>query len=249
MDPNGKVAVVTGAGSGIGRAMAQALAAAGGRVVAADINADAAAETARLVTVAGGAAAALRVDVTQSEDVAAMLAQARERFGGLDILCNNAGVGERRNDLWSDEQRWTRVVDINLTAVILGTSLGVAAMRATGGGVIVNTASMGGLFPMPNAPVYAATKAGVINFTRSLAYLAAEAGVRVCAICPSTVDTPILGAFDREELAAIAARLGMLAPERIAEGLLELVRDDTRAGAIMRVTTARGIDYARDLAP
>jgi NAD(P)-dependent dehydrogenase (short-subunit alcohol dehydrogenase family) len=118
-----------------------------------------------------------------------------------------------------------------------------------GGGVIVNTASMGGLRPMPDAPVYAATKAGVIHLCRSLAYLKDEANIRVNAICPSYVETPLLREFETEASAAQMAAVGVLQPQLVADGVLELIRDDSRAGAVMRITAARGIDYARDLPP
>ncbi len=248
MEIRGRVAVVTGAGSGIGRAMAVALAREGARVIAADLDVHGNSETVRLITEAGGTAVATRVDVTRDVDVVDALQLARDQFGALDILCNNAGIGERADELFGLAGTWRRIVEVNLTAVILGTRLGVQAMRGTGG-VIVNTASMGGIFPMPSAPVYAATKAGVVNFTRSLGYLHAEAGIRVNAICPSVVDTPILASFEPEQQQAMINQLGLLPPEKIAEGLLELVRDDSRAGAIMRVTTARGIDYAREMRP
>ena len=252
MEIANRVAVVTGAGSGIGRAMALALARAGARVVVADIDETGGQETVRLVTDAGGTATFVPADVTREDDVAGMLRLARETYGGLDILCNNAGIGEGPNELFAGEG-WRRLIEVNFTAVILGTRLGVLAMRPHGGGVIVNTASMGGLLPMPTAPVYAATKAGVIHFTRSLAYLKDEANIRVNAICPSYVDTPLLwrGSEEQRRLAAerAAAIGGPLKPELVAEGLLELVRDDSRAGAIMRVTPQRGIDYAREIRP
>ena len=249
MDIEGRVAVVTGGASGIGREIALALAREGARVVVADLDRPGGEETVRAIAQAGGEADFRLVDVTHDEDVAGMIHFARTRFGGFDVLCNNAGIGEVPNELFDPGNAWQRIVEVNLTAVILGTRLGVLAMREEGGGVIVNTASMGGLLPMPNAPVYAATKAGVIHFTRSLAYLKDEANIRVNAICPSYVDTPMLRRFETEEFRASAAQVGVLRPQLVAEGVLELVRDDTRAGAIMRVTAARGIDYAREVQP
>jgi len=123
-------------------------------------------------------------------------------------------------------------------------------MRHARGGVIINTASMGGLLPMPTSPVYAATKAGVVNFTRSLAYLASERRIRVNAICPTFTDTPLVRRAGDERVEALKLQVGgILQPEDIAAGVIELIEDDSRAGAIMRVTVRGGRDYARDIRP
>ncbi len=253
MEIHGRAAAVTGAASGIGRAMTLALARAGARVVAADIDDSGAAATVDAVRRAGGEATTIHVDVTREADVQALLDRAVTIYGGLDILCNNAGIGEQPDELFESAASWRRLVEIDFTSVILGTRLGVLAMRGRGGGVIVNTASMGGLLPMPSMPVYAATKAGVVNFTRSLAYLKDDVNVRVCAICPSYIDTPLLWQGTEEQRRrtheTAAAIGGPLSAEMVADGLLQLVRDDSRAGAIMRVTPQRGIDYARDVHP
>jgi NAD(P)-dependent dehydrogenase (short-subunit alcohol dehydrogenase family) len=137
------------------------------------------------------------------------------------------------------------VLDIDLRAVILGAQLAVQQLRRQGGGgVIVNTASMAGLDPVGASPVYSAAKAGVVQFTRTLKHLAAE-GIRVSAICPSFTDTPMVQAGGPAAIEAVKKLVGgILQPEQIAEGVLELIRDDSRAGAVMRVTVRRGIDYA-----
>ena len=248
MEIAGMVALITGAGSGIGRAMAMALAREGARIVVADIDPAGGAETVQLVQRAGGDAVFVLTDTTDAAQVQAVIDLARERFGGLDILCNNAGISEPPLGLFDDDG-WQRTVDINFTAMLLGTRLGVRAMRAAGtGGMIVNTASMGGLLPMPGAPVYAATKAGVVNFSRSLGYLDAECGIKVAAICPSYTDTPLVRrGGDPKQVAAMSERLGgLLTAEEIAAGLVQLVHDG-RAGAVMRVTKTRGVDYAREI--
>ena len=250
MEIEGKSAVVSGAASGIGRATAVALARAGARVIVADLNAEGGAETVDMIGKAGGIAVFRHCDVTQTEDLAGAFASAVEHFGRFDIAFNNAGIAGE--DLFADEPGpWQKVIDINLTAVIDATRIAVREMRLSGqGGVIINTASMGGLLPIPASPVYAATKAGVVNFTRSLGYLALEERIRVNAICPSFTDTPLVRRGGDERVAAVALQVGgILQPEDIAAGVLEIVEDDSRAAAIMRVTVRGGRDYAREIRP
>lgn len=245
MDPRGKVAIITGGASGIGLATARLLAAHGAHVVLGDLQEEAGRAAVREIEAAGGQARFLRTDVTREEDLRALLELAVREFGRVDIAHNNAGISEGREDFFAPEsRRWEDTLAINLVAVIRGTRLEVQQMRRQGGGgVIVNTASMGGLIPMPGSPVYAATKAGVIHFSRSLAYLAAE-GIRVNAICPTFTDTPLVRAGGEAAMEAMRQEVGgILTPEQVAEGVLELVRDDSRAGAVMRVTVRKGIDY------
>jgi len=148
-------------------------------------------------------------------------------------------------DLFADDPgAWRRVIDIDLTAVIDGTRLAVRAMRRAGnGGVIVNLASLIGLYPMAAAPVYAAAKAGVVHFTRSLASLAGDCGIRVNAICPELVDTPLALAMGEEQMAALRASQSVLTPEEVAAWVVRLVEDDSRAGAIVQITKAEGGIY------
>lgn len=248
MEIKGTAALITGAASGIGRATAVALASRGANVAVADLDESGGAETVRMVQQTGAKAVFIRCDTTRTVDLEAAIAAAVSQFGRLDIVYNNAGVGGE--DLFADEAGpWKRMVDINLTAVIEGTRLAVRQMRKqNSGGVIINTASMGGLLPMPGSPVYAATKAGVVNFSRSLAYLALDSRIRVNAICPSYVDTPLVRRGGEERMNEVAATVGgILQPEDIAAGVVELIEDDSRAGAIMRVTVRGGRDFARDI--
>jgi NAD(P)-dependent dehydrogenase (short-subunit alcohol dehydrogenase family) len=250
MEIQGKAAVVTGGGSGIGRATCIALARAGANVIVADLNEVGGAETVDLVGNGRGVAVFRRCDVTHTEDLAAAFASAVDHWGRLDIVYNNAGIGERAPLFEDDTNEWERVVDINLGAVINGTRMAVREMKRLNGGVIINTASMGGLLPMPGSPVYAATKAAVVNFTRSLAYLAPEANIRVNAICPTFTETPLIANMDSQRRAEVEASVGgVLQPEDIAAGVVELIEDDSRAGAIMRVTVRGGRDYAREIRP
>jgi NAD(P)-dependent dehydrogenase (short-subunit alcohol dehydrogenase family) len=244
VDISGKVALVTGAGSGIGRASALRLAQEGAAVAVVDLNEDGGRETVAQIESANGRAAFTRADVTSENDVRAMVAFAEETFGGLDILHNNAGIITREPRYpEGDSAAWSRMLDINLRGVILGTQYGIQAMRKRGGGAIVNTASMAGIgvgFP-PN-PVYAASKGGVVLFTASMAPLATEANIRVNCVCPGVVDTPMLRvaseAVSNEERAAAASRLSslpILAPEEIADAVDSLIKDDSLAGRALMV--------------
>lgn len=250
MEIEGKAAVVSGGGSGIGRAAVLDLVKRGARVIVADIDEAGGNATVDLAGKLGGIAIYRHCDVTHSEDIAGAFASAVEHFGSFDIAFNNAGIGGE--DLFEDETgAWTRIVDINLTAVIDATRIAVREMRRAGkGGAIVNTASMGGLLPMPDSPVYAATKAGVVNFTRSLGYLAEQDRIRVNAICPSFTDTPLVRRNGDERVEEVAKLVGgILQPEDISAGVIELIEDDSRFGSIMRVTVKGGRDFAREMRP
>jgi 3-oxoacyl-[acyl-carrier protein] reductase len=242
MDIAGAVALVTGAGSGIGRATALRLAGDGAAVVAADIDAPRAEDTARLVEDAAGRAMPIRADVADEGDVRTMIERARERFGRLDILVNNAGVVEglttRRvafPELEAD--RWTRMLDINLRGVILGTQHAIAVMRETGGGVIVNVSSMAGVGVGPSpSPVYAASKAAIIRFSAALAPLGRRLNIRVNCLCPDWVDTEMVkqtrAELSPQEWHAIAPSV-MTQPGEIADAVVRLIVDESLAGRVL----------------
>jgi NAD(P)-dependent dehydrogenase (short-subunit alcohol dehydrogenase family) len=245
MDPNGKVAIISGGASGIGLATAKLLARRGARVVLADLQVAAGEAAAQEIAASGGDARFCKTDVTQRDDLRALLDFAANEFGRIDICHNNAGVNEGGQDFFAPgADYWERTVAIDLAAVLRATQLEVQRFREQGGGgVIVNTASMGGMVPMPTSPIYAASKAGVIHFSRSLGYLAAE-GIRVNAICPTFTDTPMVRGGGEPALEFMRNEVGgILRPEQVAEGVLELIRDDSRAGAVMRVTVRKGLDY------
>jgi NAD(P)-dependent dehydrogenase (short-subunit alcohol dehydrogenase family) len=243
MEIQDRVAFVTGGASGIGRAAVVALAGKGASVVFADLDEDGAEQTIERAGVVDRVVFRT-CDVTDGDDLAAAVDSAGERFGRLDIVANIAGIGDG-GDLFADHPGdWRRVVDIDLTAVIDATRLAVRAMRRGGhGGVVVNLASLIGLHPMAAAPVYSAAKAGVVNFTRSLAHLAADSGIRVNAICPELVDTPMALAMGDDVLAELRASGSILAPEDIAACVVRLIEDDSRAGAVLRVTISEGATF------
>lgn len=239
MEIKGKAAVITGGASGIGRATAERLASEGASIVIADLDEAMGAETVKRIEGAGGRAVFVKADVTQEKDVRQMLGAALERFGRLDILHNNAGIAVGPPGFPEAEvARWRAVVEIDLQAVILGTGIAAPIMQRQGGGVIINTASMAGLYPHRNDPVYGAAKAGVVNFTNSLAHWAGERKVRVNCVCPGIVDTPMV---QRGREAARAAGIvfpapaRMLKPEDIADAVVMLVRDESLAGCALEV--------------
>jgi NAD(P)-dependent dehydrogenase (short-subunit alcohol dehydrogenase family) len=244
MEIAGKVAVISGGGSGIGRAAVLALVERGARVVVAEIDEHAGRQTVSLAGGKGGSAVFARCDVTNTGDLAGAIACALEHFGRPHIAFNNAGIGGE--DLFADDPGdWARVIDVDLTAVIDATRIAVREMKRSGrGGVIINTASLIGLGPMASAPVYAAAKAGVVNFSRSLAYLAKESNIRVNAICPELVDTRMALGLGEERLQELRAAGGILKPEDIVAGVVELIEDDSRAGSVMRITVSGGRQYA-----
>jgi NAD(P)-dependent dehydrogenase (short-subunit alcohol dehydrogenase family) len=247
MDVQGKTALITGAGSGIGRATALRLAREGAGVVVADVNEEEGHRTVGLIEQAGGVARFFRMDVTDEEQVSGGIAFAEIHFGGLGIMYNNAGTitpPPRFPD--ADSARWQRTLDVNLRGVLLGTYHAIPSMKRRGGGVIVHTASIAGLIPYAVDPVYAATKAGVVNFTRSLTFLQEEANIRVNCVCPGVVRTDLglnargpMTAEEREHFLrqreATAAQRPMLAPEDVAEAVMRLIADDTLNGRAYRI--------------
>jgi len=227
---DGKVAVITGGAGGIGRASAVRFAAEGAHVVAADLAGDAVDEVAKLV---GGLG--VRVDVTDADQVQVMYGQAAEAFGGIDILFNNAGISPPEDDsiLTTDADAWARVQAVNLTSVYLCCRFGIPHLLARGGGSVINTASFVAVLGSATSQIsYTASKGGVLAMSRELGVQFAREGVRVNALCPGPVNTPLLQELFAKDPERAARRLvhvpmGRFAePEEIAAAAAFLASDD-----------------------
>ena len=228
-----KVAIVTGGASGIGRATALLMAQAGARVVVADMTAETGEAVVAEVRAAGGEAFFQPLDVRRDEDCAAMVAATLERFGRLDIAFNNAGVGGTCGITHEHPlDAWRRVIDINLTGVFQCMVHELKVMKEQGAGVIVNTASIAGLAGTPGSAAYGASKHGVIGLTRTAALEYGKYGIRVNAVCPGVVATPMTdpasttfvpGALQKKAATTPLRREGR--PEELAEMVLWLASE------------------------
>jgi NAD(P)-dependent dehydrogenase (short-subunit alcohol dehydrogenase family) len=199
----GRVALITGAGGGIGRETALLFAAEGAAVSCADVNEDAARETARMIRDNGGRAAAISADVSRAADCEAMVEATEKEFGKLDVLFNNAGIMHSQDDdaVNTSEDVWDVTVDINLKGVFLGCKYGIPALRRAGGGSIINTASIVALMGSATPQIaYTASKGAVLSMTRELAIVHARENIRINALCPGPLKTELLMKFlDTEE--------------------------------------------------
>lgn len=246
LDPwfEGTSTVVTGAGGGMGRAIVRAFAAAGSRVVAADISEENGQETVRLVREAGGEAVFIRTDVAKNDDVAAMVDLAVTSYGGLNFAVNAAAI-EFEVDYLADlaESDWDRMIDVNLKSVFLSMKHEINAMLAGDGGAIVNIASTNSYRPQPHQSAYTASKFGVLGVTKSAAVDYAPRGIRINAICPGAIDTPMLRG-------AIAKR--GRDPQEVADRLSLLSRfgtvDEIAAAALWLCSGASGFTVGHALA-
>lgn len=194
----GKVALITGAGSGIGRASARLFAAEGASVVAVDIDAEAAARTVADVAEAGGAAIAVQADVSKPEDNEAMVVAAEGAFGRLDVLFLNAGIMDSADSdaVGTEESTWDRTMNVNAKSVFLGCKYGIPALRRAGGGSVISTASFVAVMGAATPQIaYTASKGAVLALTRELAIVHAKENIRVNALCPGPLHTELLMKF------------------------------------------------------
>eukprot|EP01098_Paradermamoeba_levis_P015017 TRINITY_DN741_c0_g1_i1.p1 TRINITY_DN741_c0_g1~~TRINITY_DN741_c0_g1_i1.p1 ORF type:complete len:278 (-),score=58.78 TRINITY_DN741_c0_g1_i1:60-893(-) len=258
MKIEGSVAIITGAGSGIGRAASIELALRGAKIALVDLSEKGIRET--LKSIAEALTSSKRkfdqenylvcpCDVTNTQSLEQIFESVNHYFGKIDIVANNAGIVENPFEFHVPEtsaeieevrNRWKKVLEIDLDAVINGTYIAIRYMKVHGG-VVINTASMAGIVPTPGTPTYGAAKAGVVNFTRSLGFLGRSTNIRVNAICPGFVETPILRDIPRDGMIQLEG--GILTTDMVVKGILELIEDDTKMGAIQKITFKRGITY------
>ncbi|MHB8439291.1 MAG: SDR family NAD(P)-dependent oxidoreductase [Acidimicrobiales bacterium] len=224
-DLNGKVAVVTGAASGIGLASARRLAAQGVTVVIVDLDGIGASRAADEL---GGRA--VQADVSRTEEWTRIVAAAAE-LGGADIAFLNAGVTTGEEDITVlDEEQYRRIVGVNVDGVVFGVRALVPQMAAKAGGAIVATSSLAGLIAFPGDPVYTLTKHAVVGFVRSLAPRLAEQNITVNAVCPSLVDTPLIDGPIRDVLSG--SGFPLIEPDKVADAVLHCINGDETGQAV-----------------
>ncbi|MFB6454051.1 SDR family NAD(P)-dependent oxidoreductase [Chitinophaga sp. Hz27] len=225
----GKVALVTGAGSGIGEAVAKLYAAGGAKVIVSDVNEEHGASTVADIKKAGGEASFVKCDVGNPEDCRKLVDKTMELYGRLDIACNNAGIGGESKPIADYSiETYQKVIAINLNSVFYGMKYQLPAMLKSGGGAIVNISSILGLVGTPYAAAYVAAKHGVIGLTETAAAEYSSQGVRVNAVCPGYITTPLLDIMDAKAKAALVGmhpmgRLGTAA--EVAELVIWLSSD------------------------
>ncbi|MED1607889.1 SDR family NAD(P)-dependent oxidoreductase [Cytobacillus kochii] len=222
-----KVAVITGGVSGIGAATAKLFASEGAKLVLVDMNEEKGASFEAELKSQGAEAVFLKADVTSEVEVKNIFTTALDTFGKVDILFNNAGIGAVKPTEELSYAEWRKTVEVDLDGVFLVAQAAIKEFLKTGSGVIVNTASMYGWVGSPGSAAYNAAKAGVVNLTRSLGLEYAARNIRVNALCPGFIDTPILGEADRQGLTASTPMNRLGKPEEMAKAVLFMASDDS----------------------
>lgn len=245
----GKVAIITGAGGGIGSAIAARLASEGAHAVVTDMNAELAAKTVAEIDAAGGRASSIVADISQGAACGRLIADVVGTHGKVDILCNNAGVNRRGNILAITEDDWRLSFAVNIDAMFHLCKAVVPHMIEAGGGAIVNTASQWGIHPAPNHIAYNVTKAAVASFTQNLARDYAPNKIRVNAVCPGEIHTPMLEAGVKRSGRTIAdldklvpfGRIGK--PEEVAALVAFLASKEAEfmCGSLVEITGAQAV--------
>jgi meso-butanediol dehydrogenase / (S,S)-butanediol dehydrogenase / diacetyl reductase len=250
---SGKVAIVTGGAGGVGRALVRRLTREGAAVMVADLSADGCRDIVDEIEPTGGAIGFVAGDVRDRAYCERVVAETVQRFGGVDILFNNAGIIPRGTILETSDDMWHAALDVNLTAMFLLCRAAIPCMKERGGGAIVNTSSVWGVYPGPGHIAYCTSKGAVASFTKSLGRDHAPDGIRVNAVCPHEINTPMLrSGFERRGLDPQKAvedlnktvPLGHIAePEEIADVMVFLASDEARyiAGETVEVTGAKPV--------
>ena len=224
-----KVAIVTGGGSGIGRATSQLFAREGARVVVADIDQEGALETVKMIADEGGEALFVKADVSSEEDVKHMIRHTVDTYGRLDVLFNNAGIGATAKATEATSEHWRKVLGVNLEGTFLGCKYAIPEMIRGGGGSIINNGSILAEVGFSEATAYSASKHGVVGLTQTVALDYAAEGIRANVVCPGFIHTPMvtesLGEEEAKQIAALHPLGRMGKPEEVAEAVLFLASD------------------------
>ncbi|QXE01551.1 SDR family NAD(P)-dependent oxidoreductase [Terribacillus sp. DMT04] len=222
-----KVALITGGASGIGAATARLFASEGAKLVLVDLNEEKGKEVEAELKANNAEAIFIKTNITKEEEVTALFKQAAETFGKVDIVFNNAGIGRVHPTHDLDYAEWRNTVNVDLDGVFLVAREALRSMLVNGSGTIVNTASMYGWVGSPGSAAYNAAKGGVVNLTRSLALEYAEKNIRINALCPGFIDTPIIPEDDKVTLSTMTPMKRLGKAEEMAKAVLFLASDDS----------------------
>lgn len=237
-----KTAIITGGSSGFGSALANRLAPAY-NIAIADLLDSQVAD--KINAKYPNRAKFFKCNVAKPSDVSSLFQNCLTSFGSIDIVVNNAGIAESETFEQDDADKWIKVVDVDLTGVILGSRFAISHfIRTKTRGCIINVASLAGLYPQPAQPVYAAAKAGVVHFTRSLSSYYSDYGIRSNVLCPSFAPTPLVtGSQNVQDFVAGFGREKLVSVDLVVEAFVRAITDESMHGKCMRITPEYGIDF------